>query len=156
VTQTITSSAGSQVYELGTRNATTALRLKDGETQILAGLLQKNESGAVNKVPGLSDLPLLGRLFTNDNHDKSKDELVLLITPHIVRNVTRPDAIYSEFLSGTDNAVGSSSMVNTSASTVQTNIVPTTVTIPAKPAELSAPITQDAKPATAAGAGTPP
>ncbi len=111
VVQTITTSTGSQYYEIGTRNASTALRLKDGETQILAGLRQNNETSAVNKVPGLGDIPILGRLFSSDNHDNSKTELVLLITPHIVRNITRPDSIYSEFSSGTESAVGSSTRV---------------------------------------------
>lgn len=107
VIQTLTLPSGTQVYQLGTRNTSTALRLKDGETQILAGLIQNNETSSVNKVPGLGDLPLLGHLFSNDNHDKTKTELVLLITPRIVRNVTRPDATYSEFPSGTESVIGS-------------------------------------------------
>ena len=114
IVQTITTSTGSQYYEIGTRNASTVLRLKDGETQILAGLRQNNETSSVNKLPGLGDIPLLGRLFSNDNHDKSKTELVLLITPHIVRNVTQPDAIYSEFPSGTESDIGSSPSVMSS------------------------------------------
>ena len=124
VIQTLTMPSGSQVYQLGTRNTSTALRLKDGETQILAGLIQNNETSAVNKLPGLGDIPLLGRLFSNDNHDKSKTELVLLITPHIVRNVTRPDAIYSEFPSGTESAVGSTPWVRPAPAPVQGNVAP--------------------------------
>ncbi len=157
VINTITSATtGSQVYELSTRNATTALRLKDGETQILAGLLQNNETAAVNKVPGLGDLPLLGRLFSNDNHDKSKTELVLLITPHIVRNVTRPNAIYSEFASGTDSAVGSATAVTPSLAPVQSNPAQSPATLPAKPVEVSVAVVPEAKHDVAAGAGTPP
>lgn len=156
VINTITSSTGSQVYELGTRNATTVLRLKDGETQILAGLLQNNETAAVNKVPGLGDLPLLGRLFSNDNHDKSKTELVLLITPHIVRNVTRPNAIYSEFASGTDSAVGSTATVTPFQAPVQSNPAQSPATIPAKPVDLSAVIVPDTKRDVTPSTGTPP
>jgi len=157
VINTITSATtGSQVYELSTRNATTALRLKDGETQILAGLLQNNETAAVNKVPGLGDLPLLGRLFSNDNHDKSKTELVLLITPHIVRNVTRPDAIYSEFASGTDSAVGSATSITPSQAPMQSNPAQSSATIPAKPVEISVAVAPETKHDVAAGAGTPP
>jgi general secretion pathway protein D len=109
VIQTITMPSGSQVYQLGTRNTSTSLRLKDGETQIFAGLIQNDESNSVNKVPGLGELPFLGRVFSNENRDKTKTELVLLITPRIVRNVTRPDAINSEFTSGTESAIGGSS-----------------------------------------------
>jgi general secretion pathway protein D len=115
VVQTITSTTGSQVYQLGTRNISTELRLKDGETQIFAGLIQNNETSAVNKVPGLGELPFLGHIFSNDNHDKSKTELVLLITPRIVRNIARPDAMVSEFPSGTESAIGSVPMVKQSA-----------------------------------------
>ncbi|MBY0579208.1 MAG: general secretion pathway protein GspD [Burkholderiales bacterium] len=119
VLQTITLPSGSQVYTLGTRNASTSLRLKDGETQVLAGLIQNNETSAVNKLPGFGDIPLLGKLFSSDNADKTKTELVLLITPHIVRNVTRPDAIYGEFPAGTENAVGDVP-VSQSVTTVET------------------------------------
>jgi general secretion pathway protein D len=109
VIQTITMPSGSQVYQLGTRNTSTSLRLKDGETQIFAGLIQNDESNSVNKVPGLGELPFLGRVFSNENRDKTKTELVLLITPRIVRNVTRPDAINSEFTSGTESVIGGGS-----------------------------------------------
>jgi general secretion pathway protein D len=158
VVSTITSATtGSQVYELGTRNASTKLRLKDGETQILAGLLQNNETSAVNKIPGLGDVPLLGRLFSNDNRDKSKTELVLLITPHIVRNVTRPDAIYSEFPSGTENAIGSPPMMTHSMEQAQTtpaqlSVMPvqnqsvqTAKTMAFKPAEMPATVDSNSK-----------
>lgn len=147
VIQTLTLPSGSQVYQLGTRNTSTALRLKDGETQILAGLIQNNETSAVNKVPGLGDLPLLGRLFSNDNHDKSKTELVLLITPHIVRNITRPDAIYSEFPSGTESAIGSTPRATPSSAPVQGNSAPDVI---------SATEISDTKHDTTIGAGTPP
>jgi general secretion pathway protein D len=122
VVQTITSTTGSQVYQLGTRNISTDLRLKDGETQIFAGLIQNNETSAVNKVPGLGELPFLGRIFSNDNHDKSKTELVLLITPRIVRNIARPDAMVSEFPSGTESAIGSVPMVKTSTAQQQGDV----------------------------------
>ncbi len=122
VVQTITSTTGSQVYQLGTRNISTELRLKDGETQIFAGLIQNNETSAVNKVPGLGELPLLGRIFSNDNHDKSKTELVLLVTPRIVRNISRSDATVSEFPSGTESAIGSVPMVKQPATTKSVDV----------------------------------
>ncbi len=83
------------------------LRLKDGETQVLAGLIQKDDSSTVNKLPGFGDIPLIGRLFSNDYNKKQKTDLVLLITPHVVRNVSRPDNVSSQFASGTDSAIGS-------------------------------------------------
>lgn len=101
------SSGGTQPaigYEIGTRNASTALRLKDGETQALAGLIQDEDRRTFNNVPGLANLPVIGRLFSNQGIDAQKTEIVLLITPRVVRNVDRPPALVSEFSSGTEAA----------------------------------------------------
>lgn len=102
--QTVTS-AGSVVYQIGTRNANTLLRLKDGETQILAGLINDSERKDLSKVPGLGDLPLVGRLFATERKDKIKTEIVLAITPHVINNIRRPNADLLQFWSGTE-AVG--------------------------------------------------
>jgi general secretion pathway protein D len=93
-------------YQIGTRNANTTLRLHDGETQILAGLISNEDRSSASKVPGLGDFPLLGRLFSSHSDTKNKTEIVLLITPHVMRNINRPDAGKIEFFSGTDAAVG--------------------------------------------------
>jgi len=98
--QTITKS-GSTVFQIGTRQASTVLQLKDGENQVLAGLLNTQEQTSGNKIPGLGDFPILGRLFGNTTNNDKKTEIVLSITPHIVRNVTRPAESATEFLSGT-------------------------------------------------------
>ncbi len=88
-------------YQIGTRNAATLLRLRDGETQVLAGLISDAERTTANKIPGLGDLPLLGRLFGTQKDDSAKGEIVLSITPRIVRSLRRPDANTSEFWYGT-------------------------------------------------------
>ena len=106
ITSTITRASGTQVYTLGTRNAATILRLKNNETQILAGLIQTSERRTTDKVPGLAALPIVGRLFRNNDDNNSKTEIVLLITPRIVRNIVRPDADIAEFASGTDAGLG--------------------------------------------------
>jgi general secretion pathway protein D len=106
ILDTITRTSGTQVYRLGTRNASTTLRLRDGETQILAGLIQNDDRRSTNKVPGLSDLPLIGRLFNNRLDNRIKTEIVLLITPRIVRNIVRPEADLAEFASGTEGSMG--------------------------------------------------
>lgn len=93
-------------FRLGTRNATTTLRLRDGETQILAGLINDEDRRSANKVPGLGDLPLIGRLFGNRNENRSKSEVVLLMTPRVVRNLIRPEAVEAEVYSGTDSVTG--------------------------------------------------
>lgn len=97
--------SGSLAYQIGTRNASTLLKLKDGENQILAGLIRNEESSSGNRLPGLGDVPLLGRLFGSQNDTANKTEIVLSITPHLIRNAQRPDAGLIEFESGTENSL---------------------------------------------------
>ncbi|MDU9398709.1 secretin N-terminal domain-containing protein [Pseudomonas sp. zfem003] len=92
---------GLRAYQIGTRTANTTLQLKDGETQILAGLIKNEGINSESRVPGLGSLPWLGRMFSSENNNQKKSELVLLITPRIVRNTSYPNAFDSEFYSGT-------------------------------------------------------
>src|SRR6202030_387185 len=89
-------------YEIGTRNATTLLRLKDGETQILAGLIQESDTRTANTIPGLGDIPILSHLFGTHHSDHEKDEIVLSITPRIIRMQPRPSSDATEFWYGTE------------------------------------------------------
>ncbi|NWF73115.1 MAG: hypothetical protein HXY51_08790, partial [Nitrospirae bacterium] len=84
-------SGSSLSYQVGTRAASTVLRLRDGETQILAGLISDAERETASKVPGLSSFPVLGRLFTSEKTDKNKLEIALSITPHVIRHGKRPN-----------------------------------------------------------------
>lgn len=106
IVREIRGTSGTLTYQVGTRNAATTLRLKDGETQILAGLISDEDRKAVSQIPGLGDLPVVGRLFGSHLDTANKTEIVLLITPRVVRNLARPDANVAEFLSGTEAAVG--------------------------------------------------
>jgi len=102
VTREITTSTGLLTYQVGSRTASTSLRLRDGETQILAGLLSDEERQTGNRVPALGDIPLLGRLFGSQRDDRQKTEIVLSITPRLIRGLARPDAQLAEFWSGTE------------------------------------------------------
>lgn len=106
IVREITSKSGTLTYQVGTRNAATTLRLKDGETQVLAGLISDEDRRTASKVPLLGDLPVVGRLFSNNNDTANKTEIVLLITPRVVRNLRRPGLQFEEFPSGTEGAVG--------------------------------------------------
>jgi general secretion pathway protein D len=106
VSSQITTTSGTVAYQVGTRNATTTLRLKDGETQVLAGLINDEDRRSANRVPGLAELPLVGRLFAAHDDTVNKTEVVLLITPHVIRNVERPGVKLEEFASGTESEVG--------------------------------------------------
>jgi general secretion pathway protein D len=101
-----TDASGTLSYQIGTRSASTLLRLRDGETQVLAGLISDEDRRTDDRVPGLSDFPVLGRLFSSQKTDKTRSEIVLLITPRIVRSLGRPDAAAAEFRSGTDSSIG--------------------------------------------------
>jgi len=100
-----TTSNGSVAYRVGTRNAATTLRLRDGETQVLMGLIRDDERRAANKVPGLGELPVLSHLFGSHQTDRQKTEIVLAITPRLVRNVRQVEARLTEFWSGTEGAL---------------------------------------------------
>ena len=102
----IRSASGTLTYQIGTRLATTSLRLRDGETQVLAGLISDEDRSTTNRVPGLGELPVVGRLFGSQADTANKTEVVLLITPRVVRNLSRPDFRATEFLSGTEAAAG--------------------------------------------------
>lgn len=93
-------------YQIGTRNANTTLRLRDGETQILAGLITDEDRRTASRVPGLGDLPILGRLFSVTRDSTTKTELVLLITPRLVRTLARPGVHSIEFAAGTEASTG--------------------------------------------------
>ena len=96
---------GSLAYQIGTRNATTLLRLKDGETQILAGLIQDSDRATSSRLPGLGDIPILGRLFGTKKNDTEKTEIILSITPRIIRAQPRPGSESIEFRFGTESSL---------------------------------------------------
>lgn len=106
VIKEMTGPGGTTAYATGTRNASTTLRLNDGETQVLAGLINDEDRSAAQGVPGLSRLPLLGRLFGVTTDTRNKTEVVLLITPRIVRNVPLPDVRLTQLPAGTDASPG--------------------------------------------------
>jgi general secretion pathway protein D len=99
---TVTSSTGTTAYRIGTRSASTMLQLKDGENQVLAGLIKNDDRSSATRLPGLGDLPVVGRLFGSQQDTHDKTEVVLSITPHLVRNIQRPPASSSEFSAGTE------------------------------------------------------
>lgn len=101
----VSTNSGVLAYSIGSRNADTTLQLKDGETQILAGLFKDDEQSTTHRVPGLSSLPLIGRFFTNSNNDKRKNEIVLLITPRILHNIVPVNSVYTVFPSGISHTI---------------------------------------------------
>ncbi len=123
---------GTLVYQIGTRKTNTVLRLKDGETQVLAGLINDEDRRNASRVPGLGEFPVLGRLFSSTSDTVTKTEIVLLITPRLMRTIVRPDARTTEFAAGTE---ASSSGGPLGATSSPSSFAP----IPQPPASLSVP-----------------
>ena len=109
--QKITSKSGTTAYQIGTRGANTILRLKDGETQILAGLIQDSDRSSAQKTPFLGELPLIGRLFGSQKDENERNEILLSITPRILRSIRRPDMLSAEFDSGTESNIGGDALL---------------------------------------------
>jgi general secretion pathway protein D len=86
---------GSPLPIIGTRTVSSNIRLKDGETNLLAGLFRRDRSRADTQIPFLSDLPIVGRLFTNTNKKDQTTDIVLTLTPHIIRipDITEEDVL---------------------------------------------------------------
>lgn len=108
VGNSITTNSGSVVFQIGTRSTSTQLRLKDGETQVLAGLISDSDRKSISKVPGIGDLPFFGRLFSTHSDEVIKTELVLSITPRIIRPSTPMPAGLSQYWVGSELQTGRS------------------------------------------------
>jgi general secretion pathway protein D len=102
-------------YQVGTRNASTLLELKDGETQVLAGLIQDSDQRSSSRIPGLGDLPLIGRLFGSNGTTRDRNEIVLSITPRVIRAQPRPSSETTEFWYGTESQTRSRPFVGSGA-----------------------------------------
>lgn len=149
----VLSKSGSLSYQIGTRGASTVLRLKDGETQILAGLISDEDRSSANKVPGLGEMPLIGRLFGSQKDDTQRSEILLSITPRVIRSIRRPDLLAAEFDSGTEANIGAVPLRLASAESL---IMSTTLTLPAPAAPVAVAAPQRAAvPVQATPAATP-
>lgn len=145
---------GSLAYQIGTRSAQTNLRLRDGETQILGGLISELDRKTASKVPGLGQLPVLGKLFSNTNSNTIKTEIILSITPRIVRSVATADASLRDIYSGTEASMRQLPLrldpVGAAGAT------PMVVSAPAPGGSRPLPQSSDPAPAAAQGAAPPP
>ena len=83
-----------------TRSIATTIRLHDGETNLLAGLIRDNERSVMKGVPGLSNLPLIGRLFAGNERETQQSDVVLMLTPRIVRVLDLQEDDLRPFLAG--------------------------------------------------------
>jgi general secretion pathway protein D len=87
----------------GNREINTIIRLRDGETNMLAGLIRDEERRSLDGVPGLSDLPLVGRLFAHNTKSATQTDIILTLTPHIIRVLDLTEADLRPFRVGRDS-----------------------------------------------------
>lgn len=92
-----------QVVDISNRNLDTVLSLKDGETTIIGGLLSNRKGSDKKKIFLLGDIPFLGPLISKTDDSNKKNELVLAITPRIIRAVSMPDTGLAAFWSGRED-----------------------------------------------------
>jgi general secretion pathway protein D len=92
----------------GNREISTVIRLRDGETSMLAGLIRDDERQVVNGVPGLSDIPLVGKLFAHTKTETQQTDIILTLTPHIVRVLDLDESDLRAFRVGRDSLASAS------------------------------------------------
>jgi general secretion pathway protein D len=101
-------SSGELLPPINTRNLDTFIKVKNGETRLLGGLYQEVDTVANNIIPFLGEIPGLGRLFSSPNQSRSRTDVLISLTPRIVKILERPDADIESFSSGTADSFGPS------------------------------------------------
>lgn len=108
--------AAEPAFRIGTRNADTVMLLRDGETAILGGLIRDEDRNSRVKVPFLGDIPILGSLFTSYDRADGRTDVLLTITPRVVRGWDAAPTDTRQFYSGTaDNYFNHALFANVSA-----------------------------------------
>ena len=103
--QSISGTGYNDLPTFGNRELNTVIRLKDGETNMLAGLIRDDERRVVEGIPGLSDIPVVGRLFAHSRIESKQTDIILTLTPHIIRVLDVDEADLRAFRVGRD-AIG--------------------------------------------------
>jgi general secretion pathway protein D len=139
IVKEVRSTSGLLTYQIGNRSTHTSLRSRSGETQMLAGLIKNEERASATRFPILGQLPLLGKLFSNESDTRNKTEIVLLITPHIVRSVSSPAAHNAQFISGSLDRASTSPFMLGESGSIQMGERPLELLPAAQPAANDAP-----------------
>ncbi len=102
---TVSVGPGQEAVTIGTRTITSVIRLKSGESSLLAGLIRQDTIEVVTETPLLSDIPLIGRLFTNKRKENRRTDLVLTLTPSIIRFPDITEADLAPMWVGTESQI---------------------------------------------------
>ncbi len=93
ITSVLNSNVSISIPALTVRRADTTIELGSGQSMAIAGLLSDQTTQTVQATPGLGDVPILGALFRSDSFQRQQTELVIVVTPYIVRPVSDPSAL---------------------------------------------------------------
>ena len=100
------SAVGADGYQglptFNSRTVNSTIRLRDGETNILAGLILDNERRGLTGIPGLASIPFIGRLFAKNKDEAQQTDIVMTLTPHIIRRTEIDEQDLRSFLVGGD------------------------------------------------------
>lgn len=143
--------SGTTPLLINTTNAQTTLTLQDGERTVIGGLIRDDSSKTRQGIPLLSDIPLIGSLFTSHANTKTKREILLSITPHIVENADIPDPSIASIWSGGEDDL----KTGPNFSAFAENFQPATDKAPVDPVPASAGATPLASAAAAPVAAAP-
>ena len=103
--QSISGSGFGGLPTFGNREINTVIRLRDGETNMFAGLIRDEERRVLKGVPGLSDIPIIGRLFAHSRTETNQTDIILTLTPHIIRVLDVTEEDLRAFRVGRDSLV---------------------------------------------------
>ena len=103
---------------VNTRNLDSFIKIRNGETRLLGGLFQETTTDQNNRIPGFSDIPGIGRLFMSPNQERQRTDVLISLTPHIVKSMERPDPTIESFPSGTADSFGPSGPIGPSPTPV--------------------------------------
>jgi general secretion pathway protein D len=90
---------------IGQKKIEHEIRLKDGESSLIGGIFDDSQTKSLAGIPGLAQIPILGYLFGQKSQDKSQDETVFVITPHIIRGTTISEMNQRQIEIGTANTI---------------------------------------------------
>jgi general secretion pathway protein D len=107
VLSSVTGTGYAGLPTFGNREINTTISLKDGETNILAGLIRDDERTTLDGIPGLSDIPVVGRMFAKNHREKTETDIILTLTPHIISVLDVSEADLRPFRVQRDSSTGS-------------------------------------------------
>lgn len=116
----------------GNREINTVIRLRDGETNILAGLIRDDERRVMEGIPGLSDIPVIGRIFARNRKETQETDIVLTLTPRIIRVLDLNDGDLQAFRVGRDAGAAAGSVLDIP-------VLPAPVLLPPQPPNVTPP-----------------